>query len=84
MNRERLQAIVFGLALTALVAAPIYYATQPPLEAPRDHVAAPVERPAETGRLAPLVSLNDFKGQPWRLADLRDKKAALMVFWASW
>jgi hypothetical protein len=84
MERARIQAILIGLGMTVMIALPLFLSAQPPLEVPGDHVAAPAAEPPAVGRPAPPIHLVTFKGQPWKLADLRDKKAALMVFWASW
>jgi hypothetical protein len=44
--------------------------------------AAPAQ--ALTGELAPVVSLPSLDGKTIKSPALKDKRAALMVFWASW
>lgn len=36
------------------------------------------------GNSAPALAGRTATGQAWDLASLRDKRAALVVFWASW
>ncbi|MEB3197401.1 MAG: hypothetical protein VKP62_09385 [Candidatus Sericytochromatia bacterium] len=50
----------------------------PPISAERLTMAPP----SQVG--APEVALATERGDNWKLSSLRDKRAALMVFWASW
>jgi hypothetical protein len=82
MNASRIAALVVGLgvcvAAVALVA-PGGNAPRPAGEDTREHAQAP-----EGPKLAPPIALKDMAGKAWELASLRDKRAALVVFWASW
>lgn len=37
-----------------------------------------------TGQRAPDFTLNDLSGKPFTLSELREKKPALLIFWATW
>ena len=37
-----------------------------------------------TGQRAPDFTLNDLSGKTFTLSELRDKKPALLIFWATW
>ena len=82
MNVSRLAAIVAGLGVCAGVVAllaPGDPAPPPGGEDTREHAPVPAGE-----AIAPPIALADMAGKPWDLAALRDKRAALVVFWASW
>jgi peroxiredoxin len=52
-----------------------------------DRQGAPAATPAHgimTGQRAPDFTLDDLGGKPFTLSDLRNKKPALLIFWATW
>ena len=52
---------------------------------PIDGLAWPADEGPQAGRPAPPIALATMAaGKAWELASLRDKRAALVVFWASW
>ncbi len=80
MNVSRLAAILLGLGACAAGVAMLTPGAAPPPpggEDTREH--APMG-----GKAAPPIALADMAGRAWSLASLRDKRAALVVFWASW
>lgn len=82
MNFSRIAAIVIGLGVCAGVVAliaPGGNAPAPAGEDTREHAQL-----SESGKLAPPIALTAMTGEAWSLASLRDKRAALVVFWASW
>lgn len=80
MNLSRIAAILVGLGVCAAGVAfltPGEPPARPAGEDAREH--APMG-----GQAAPPIALADMAGKAWSLASLRDKRAALVVFWASW
>lgn len=80
MNISRIAAILVGLGACAAGVAllsPGGAPPAPPGEDTREHAQL-------GGKLAPPIELADMAGRAWSLASLRDKRAALVVFWASW
>lgn len=82
MNPSRIAAIVVGLGVCAgavAMLAPGGNVPQPTGQDTREHAQV------STGEaIAPPIALTSMAGKAWDLASLRDKRAALVVFWASW
>lgn len=86
MNVSRTAAILVGLGVCAAGVAMLTPGGNAPPnggEDTREHAQAGGGTGAEA-KAAPPIDLEDMAGQAWSLASLRDKRAALVVFWASW